>query len=227
MDVPDLRREPGPHVFVADLDAIVLADDDRHHLEKSLRLRAGDPFTVSDGRGRWRSALFGPTIEPASLVHTPDLPAYELTIGVALAKSGKPEFAVQKATELGIDHIMLFQAEHSVVRWDAAKRTKNVVRMQRVAREAAMQSRQLRIPQVSVVGSLAEAIVGRQVARADFVGTAPICDHRFVLIGPEGGWSEGERAMVPAAVELGPSVLRAETAAVVAAALLVDCRSYS
>ena len=46
--------------------------------------------------------------------------------------------------------------------------------------------------------------------------------HRFILIGPEGGWSDRERAMVPAVVDLGPTVLRAETAAVVASAFLVN-----
>lgn len=225
MPAPDLRLEAGPHVFVEDLELPALAAQDRHHLAKALRLRDGDPLTVSDGQGRWRRANFGAMIEPTSPIYGVDAVPYELTIGVALAKSGKPEFAVQKATELGLDHIVVFPADHSVVQWDLAKRTKNVSRLQRVAREAAMQSRQVRVPHVSVVESLAEAVGARQVARADFVGTAAISEHRFVLIGPEGGWSERERTLVPEAVELGPTVLRAETAAVVAATLMVDCRT--
>ena len=49
-----LGRGGAPHVFVDDLDAPTLADDDRHHLGRALRLRVGDPLTLTDGRGRWR-----------------------------------------------------------------------------------------------------------------------------------------------------------------------------
>ena len=55
----ELGRGGAPHVFVDDLDAPRLSDDDRHHLGRALRLRPGDPLTLSDGRGRWRWARFG------------------------------------------------------------------------------------------------------------------------------------------------------------------------
>lgn len=226
MDAPDLRREAGPHVFVEDLEVPELAEEDRHHLARSLRLRSGDTLTLSDGQGCWRRARFGDPLEVDGPVHTIEDNRHVLTVGVALSKSGKPEFAVQKATELGIDRIVLFPAEHSVVQWNDAKRTKNLSRLRRVAREAAMQSRQVRVPDVRVEPSLAEAIAGHVVARADFVATATISEHHFVLIGPEGGWSDNERLVVPETVELGPSVLRAETAVVVAATLMVNCRNY-
>jgi len=225
MASPDLRLQDGPHVFVDSLDAPALDADDRHHLAKALRLRDGDPLTLSDGAGRWRTAIFTRAVEATGPIHSVPKPEPEITLGIALAKSGKPEFTVQKATELGVDRIVLFPTEHSVVRWDEAKRGKNQVRLRRVAREAAMQSRQVRIPKVEIAASLAEAIAGERVARTDFVATTTIADHTFLLIGPEGGWSEAERTLVPAAVELGPTVLRAETAAVVAAAALAAGRT--
>ena len=69
---------------------------------------------------------------------------------VALTKAAKPEFAVQKATELGLDRIFLFPARHSVVRWDEIKTARNETRLAKVAREASMQSRRVTIPTVSV-----------------------------------------------------------------------------
>lgn len=228
--MPDLRIQPGPHVFVDDVDAPVLDDGDRHHLSKSLRLRAGDALTVSDGAGAWRAARFGEVVEPDGPIHRVDPPPYAIGIGVALTKAAKPEFAVQKATEIGLDRIVLFASEHSVVRWDESKRHRNLVRLRRVAREAAMQSRRVAIPTVEFVdelGALAATATGGDVtavARADFGGEPVGPSHRLVLIGPEGGWSEREREWLPAAVDLGPTVLRAETAAVVASSRLAVFR---
>ena len=222
--LPDLRQQSGPHAFVEDLDAIELAPDDRHHLERSLRLRPGDALTVSDGAGSWRAARFGEVIEPTSDSYVVPPPSYRIGLGVALTKASKPEFAVQKATELGMDRIVVFQAEHSVARWDETKRAKNVARLARVAREAAMQSRRVEIPVVDVVESIDHFAGINGLARADFGGIATNSDHRFVLVGPEGGWSEQEQRQVPATVDLGPTVLRAETAAVVASAFLAKSR---
>ena len=229
MDTPDLRSQRGPHVFVTDLERPELADDDRHHLSRALRLRNGDPLTLSDGDGRWRTAVFDETINDLGPVYEIAPPAHELTLAVALTKAAKPEFAVQKATEIGIDHMIVFEAEHSVARWDETKRERNQQRLAVIAREAAMQSRQLRVPTVHVAPTLAAALEHcpstETAVRADFGGTALTDQHRFVLIGPEGGWSAYERSVLPHAVDLGPSVLRAETAAVVAAAKMVGSQA--
>lgn len=224
MAIPDIRMQPGPHVFVDSLESPLLSDDDRHHLSKSLRLRDGDPLTLSDGQGSWCTAAFGATVEPTGPTHAVEAAPYRLGLGVALTKAAKPEFAVQKATELGIDDIIVFPAEHSVARWDETKRLRNAQRLSKVAREAAMQSRRVHIPTVEVVESL-ESLVGHPgLARADFGGVPTNSSHRFVLVGPEGGWSDRERSMIPQVVDLGPNVLRAETAAVVASAFLVTSR---
>ena len=227
--IPDLRTQAGPHVFVESLASPMLSDDDRHHLAKSLRVRPGDPLTLSDGAGSWRTARFGEPLEVSGEIVTPPAPAYELGLAVALTKSSKPEFAVQKATELGIDVVVLFGADHSVAKWDDAKAAKQLLRLNRVAREAAMQSHRVTIPAVEIVADLDTVIQtwATGLARADF-GGEQVAEHaRMIAIGPEGGWSERERRALPAAVELGPHVLRAETAAVVASSQLVTSRSYS
>jgi len=223
----DIRAQAGPHVFVTDLESLELADDDRHHLEKSLRLRPGDPLTVSDGNGSWRTASFGSNVEPTGPINVVDSPAYEIGLGIALTKASKPEFAVQKATELGLDTIIVFPGAHSVARWDETKIAKNELRLAKVAREASMQSRRVTIPQVQVVAGLASIVESRNVARADFVGIPTNVDHQFLVVGPEGGWSDEERSLVPEVVDLGKTVLRSETAAVVGAAFLARSRDQT
>lgn len=224
----DLRRQAGPHVFVTDLDAPRLDPADEHHLTKALRLRPGAPLTLSDAEGRWCTARFGPDPERTGPVHAIDPPAWPCGLAVALTKGAKPELVVQKATELGIDRVVIFEADHSVPSWDEPRRAKATTRLARVAREAAMQSRQVRIPEVTVVGGLdavRTALGPVPMVRADS-GGRPIGDaDRIIAIGPEGGWSANERSEVPGAVDLGPSVLRAETAAIVAASHLAQLRN--
>jgi 16S rRNA (uracil1498-N3)-methyltransferase len=212
-------------VFVDDLDAPVLADDDRHHLGRALRLRAGDALTLSDGRGRWRWARFGAELEPDGEVVEVASPSPPVTVGLAPVKGQRPEWAVQKLTELGVDEVLLLVADRSVVRWDGDRAASTATRLQRVAREAAMQSRRCTLPSIEVGVRVAALRDRPGVALAHPGGEAPSLARACVLVGPEGGWSESEVAAAPARVGLGPTVLRAETAAVVAGSLLVALRS--
>lgn len=216
---------PGPLVFVDDLDAPVLADEDRHHLERVLRVRRGDPLTIADGQGRWRPARLGVEPEPTGPVEEEPAPEPPLTIGFALVKGDKPEVVVQKLTELGIDRIVPFRAARSVVRWDDAKAAKAVARLRTVARAAAMQCHRPRLPVVEDVADLASLAARPGAALADRAGGPPSLAHPVVLVGPEGGWTSDERALAVDRVALGPHVLRAETAAITVSALLTALRS--
>jgi len=220
-----LGEGTGPHVFVDDLTQPGLADDDRHHLAKALRVRAGDAFTVSDGRGRWRPCRFGEPVEPVGAIQTVRAPTPSLTIAFALVKGERPELIVQKLTELGIDHIVPFVAGRSVVRPDATRVDRQVERWRRVAREAAMQSRRAWLPTVTEPASF--EVLAREVGvcRAERGGDVPSLERPVVIVGPEGGWSDAERALVPATVALGPQVLRAETACIAAATVLGALRA--
>lgn len=217
----------GPHVFVDDLERPELRDEDRHHLIRSLRLRSGDPFTASDGAGSWRVCRLGSgpglEAEPVGEAVFVEAPYPKLTIGFALVKGGRPELVVQKLTELGIDAIAPFTAEHSVVRWDSDRADRQTQRLRRVAREAAMQSRQVRLPEIGEVADFADLAAYAGAIRADIGGDPPSLDHPVVLIGPEGGWSDAERRQL-GAVRISSSILRSETAAIAAATLFTALR---
>lgn len=216
----------GPLVFVGDLDEPRLADDDHHHLARVRRVRDGDDLVVADGRGRWRTArMAGADPEPTGPCRRAPRPTPELGVAFALVKGQKPELVVQKLTELGVDRIVPFVAGRSVVRWDAARATGAHHRLERVAREAAMQSRRARLPVVEPVASFGD-LTGRPGAcRADLAGGPVSLRHPFVLVGPEGGWTDEERACDLPVVGLADGVLRAETAAMVAGGLLAALRS--
>lgn len=218
------------HVFVPDLDDPQIATDDRHHLERVLRLRTGETVTASDGRGGVRRCAFvaGGSLDPVSEIERDEVRHPAITIGFALVKGDRPEWIVQKLTECGVDAIRPFVAARSIVRWDEAKAQRSLERLRQVARGAAMQSRQSWLPEVHPVARFDELAApggGSAPARADFGGEAPSLDVPFVLVGPEGGWSPEEVAAAPMQVSLGPAVLRAETAALAAGVLLTALRS--
>lgn len=219
------------HLFVADLDALDIDDRDRHHVDRVLRLRDGESVTASDGAGGQRpcrvvrKAGAAVSIDPVGPVAREPRPTPEAAVGFALVKHDRPEWIVQKLTECGIDRIVPFVATRTIVRWDDAKKAVNHERWTAVAREAAMQSRRTWLPVIDPIISLA-ALDPAEVVRADLgEGDPPAPDGRVVLIGPEGGWDDAERRRLPTTVSLGPHVLRAETAAIAAATLLVSRRN--
>jgi len=225
-------EHPGPFVFVDDLDAPVLRADDAHHLQRVLRLRAGDEMVLGDGAGRWRPARFGPTVEPTGAVKQTPLERPSIGVAFALVKGDKPELVVQKLTELGVDRIVTFRATRSVVRWDDAKAARAGQRLRAVARSAAMQCHRPWLPAVedaTDLGALLAGDGGGALAIADRTGAPPSLDHPLVLVGPEGGWAPEERAAAAdagvASVAVGAHVLRAETAAVTVGALLTALRA--
>jgi 16S rRNA (uracil1498-N3)-methyltransferase len=214
-------------VVVASLDGPELDPEDAHHLGSVLRLRPGEAVGATDGRGglvpcvyagKGRLEVAGPAV--VSPARRP-----VLTVGLTPVKGDRPEWAVQKLTELGVDRILVLSAARSVVRWDGPRAAGHLERLRRVARSAVMQSRQVWLPEVEgvvPVGSLA----GGDAFLADMGGGPPGPGVTTVLIGPEGGWSAEERAGAgDRVVGLAPSVLRAETAAVAAGVLLTAGRA--
>ena len=220
---------PAAHLFVADLDTPLIADEDRHHIERVLRLRDGEEVTVSDGAGGLRACAFrtGGLLEPTAGATRSPSPSPAITVGFALVKNDRPEWIVQKLTECGVDTIVPFVAARSVVRWTPDKAAAHVERWQRIAREAAMQSRRVWLPKVASISAFAHAVarIGPAVALAEAGGPAPTVSTATVFIGPEGGWAPEEAEATALRVGLGPHVLRAETAAVAAGVLLAALRS--
>jgi 16S rRNA (uracil1498-N3)-methyltransferase len=229
------------HVFVDRLDDSVVVDGrDGHHLQRARRVRVGETITGADGYGRWRVfTVVAATAGRVELTATSAL-AHEarlapvLTVACSLTKGEKPELAVQKLTELGVDRVILVQAARSVARWDDERTASGLERLRRVAREAAAQSRRARVPLVEglvVPAELAE-MPGLVVAAADGVPAHDLGvardDEWVVAVGPEGGFDGDELSAMGWAPRLaiGPFVLRAETAAIAAAAALAGRRAF-
>jgi 16S rRNA (uracil1498-N3)-methyltransferase len=225
--VRDAARRAAAHVIVADLDGPELDDEDRHHLEAVLRLRAGEQVSVTDGRGGWRPCRFGAggVLLPAGEVVRRSRPVPLITIGFAPVKRDRPEWAVQKLTELGVDRIVLLTAARRVVRWEGERADRHLAKLQVVIRQAVMQSRQLWVPDLTGFADAGALAATPGVAIAAPGGAPPSLEYPAVLIGPEGGWTPLEEEAAQAKVDLGPGVLRSESAAVAAGVLLTALRA--
>jgi 16S rRNA (uracil1498-N3)-methyltransferase len=212
---------------VADLLRPELDAEDRHHLEGVLRLRPGEAVSLTDGRGGWRLSRLAPDgglVTEGDVIRRPR-PTPPITVGFAPVKGDRPEWAVQKLTELGVDRVILLRTERSVVRWDEDRLGRHLDRLRTVARQAVMQSRGWWLTEVAGVEPV-EAVMraaGAAIAAPD--GGPPSLEFPTVLIGPEGGWSPGEEQSAQATVALGSGILRAETAAVAAGVLLTALRA--
>jgi 16S rRNA (uracil1498-N3)-methyltransferase len=143
---------------------------------------------------------------------------------MAPVKGDRTEWAVQKLTELGVDCILMLTAERSVVRWDRQRASRHLQKLRVVARQAAMQSRQVWLPEVTGMERVETLAAEPGVALAVPGGGPPTLDHATVLVGPEGGWTAAEERSAQATVGLGPAVLRTESAAVAAGVLLTALR---
>jgi len=216
-------RRSAAHVVVADVAAPVLDDEARHHLVRVLRLRDGAAVTVTDGAGSWRPcSLAGGAVEPVGEVTVAPRTAAPTTVAVSPPKGDRLDWLVAKATEVGVDRIVLLDAERSVVRLRAERAERQMERLRRIAVEAAMQSRRVWLPELDGPVPAAEWIARADVSVAEPGGRPIAAGDVSVAIGPEGGWSPHELEVVAAdrLVSLSSTVLRVETAAVVAAVLM-------
>ncbi len=215
----------GPHVFVDNLAAAVLSDDDYHHLSRVRRLRDGSPITVGDGRGSWMAATLARAPEATSEVCFVAPPTTPISVGFVAVQGDRTSWAVQKLTEIGVDRIVLLSSSRSVVRWSGERGDKAARKLEAVARSAAEQSRRVHLPVIEPPRPAVELMAAPGVATAQWGGVPPSMTHPTILIGPEGGWDPSELEAAQATVDLGPGVLRAETAAVVAGTLLQAIRT--
>jgi 16S rRNA (uracil1498-N3)-methyltransferase len=226
-------------VFVDDLSSPLLSQADAHHLLDVLRLRSDELVVAADGAGwfvtcRLAGAAAARTRgAPVVSLEVDGRPTHQartepaITVAFAPTKGDRPEWVTQKLTELGVDRIVPIQTGRSVVRWEGERGERAVTRLRRVAAEAAAQSRRPWLPEVAAVTTVAALAVQSRVppVLAHPGGGRPSLSHPVVVVGPEGGWDDEELARWGDRMGLGPTVLRAETAAVAAGAVLCGLRS--
>ncbi len=230
---PVERLAPGP---------LTIADDVAHHLLHVLRVRAGQTVTLFDEHGNEAPAMIVAPGKRTVEVRVGEIekidresPA-DIALAFALSKGDKPEWIVQKAVELGVNELVIFAAARSVARWRAEEIERKLQRLRDTARGAAAQCGRNRLPALHYAASTAEAAVGLADRPLRLV-SAPTAERGLLdlparqsakraalLTGPEGGLTDEELAALLAAdwqpVALGPRILRAETAALAATALL-------
>jgi len=224
------------HVPPERIDGAVARPDaaSLHYLADVLRLEAGAPVEVFDGEGSaWDASFTGSELRLAERRPAP-LPGATVWLAFALARGERGDWIVQKATELGVSRLVPWQAERSVVRLEPDRAAERARRWRRIAEEAARQCGRADVPEVAVPGTLAGALVVPPgfVRIAFHAGAgAPIAEVAragapgfLAVVGPEGGLTDREVEACLASgcvlATLGPRVLRAETAAVAASALL-------
>jgi 16S rRNA (uracil1498-N3)-methyltransferase len=230
------------HVFVDALDdTLFVTGEDGHHLQRVRRLRAEERVTAADGTGQWRpyvvarSAHGHVALRADGDVHREPALAPALAVAFALSKGPKPETVVTGLTELGVDLILPFRSARSIVRWEGDRVPTATARLRRVAREAAMQCRRARLPEIAEPVDVATLALHRGVVLGDPDGVpvneiaSPAEGEWLAVVGPEGGLDAAEREQLTGGegattVAIGPHVLRTETAAVALAAALTARR---
>ena len=222
-------------------DRARLLKEEARHACRVLRMRPGEEFCALDGEHRFLAELVSLESDSAEAVLKEALPDNEapvrLTVYQGVAKSDKLELITQKLAELGAAALVPVRMSRSVARLDGANR---VERLQKIAHEAAKQCRRACEMRVDAPLDLERALPEMQKhelllvpwedARGwrmkDACAAFPAARDIGVVIGPEGGISPEEVRRMEAAgakcVTLGPRILRAETAAIVSAALAMS-----
>ena len=228
-----------PRLFVdapltAGADA-VLDRNQANYLLNVLRLQRGDPVLAFNGReGEWRGSLSGTgkraTIRIETCLRAQPRPG-DLHVLFAPLKHARLDYLVQKTVEMGASHLQPVMTRHTQVA------RVNLDRMRANAIEAAEQCGVLHVPTVGAAVGLEEAVRAERLLIfcdesaevADPVGTLAAVRPRrspiSILIGPEGGFADEERSLLTklpnvVPIALGPRILRADTAAVAALALV-------
>jgi 16S rRNA (uracil1498-N3)-methyltransferase len=212
------------------------------HLSRVLHLGAGDGITVIDDAGTEHDAIIRllgseeAEFEIISSRETQRESPLDLTLALGLTKGNKMDLVIEKATELGVRRIVPFASNYSVAKLDPAKAVQRLARWQRIAVSAVKQCGRTRAPEISPVCDFGELLhqtwpdtlrillwekqTGQSLWEVrDRRGHAAV----LIGIGPEGGFSAEEARDAEAhgfeLMTLGQRILRAETAAIVAASL--------
>jgi 16S rRNA (uracil1498-N3)-methyltransferase len=218
----------------------VLPEDEAHHVREVLRLRAGDEIELFDGWGLSYSgkiASLGPeiTVGPLKRIEPAAGSRLSIVLAAALIRPHRFEWILQKGTELGVERFLPLETRCTAVRISGTKVSSRLDRWRRIVREASKQSRRPDIPEVDApiaAASLWDSsehadrcrILLHERASERIDPVAIPSDRILLCTGPEGGWDDREVKAAQEAgykiVNLGSRVLRSETAAIAAVAVL-------
>jgi 16S rRNA (uracil1498-N3)-methyltransferase len=237
----------GPPVFLVppgELAAAVLtlSGPEGHHAAAVRRLRPGERADVSDGAGTLAEGVVtgvGKDTVTLEIRATRSVPAPQprLVVAQALPKGDRGELAVELMTEIGVDAVVPWSADRSITKWQGDRGQRALGKWRATAREAAKQSRRGWLPEIAElattavlvrrVAAAARAIVLEADAAARLHELAlPEAGDILLVVGPEGGISQAERAALleagAVAARLGPTVLRTSTAGAAAVAVLLS-----
>ncbi|HRI44860.1 MAG TPA: RsmE family RNA methyltransferase [Fimbriimonadaceae bacterium] len=232
--MPDLPLRALPRLFLdaePDEGIFELPKAEIDKLRKVLRLPAGAHVACLPGNGRiFRCVFEGHVARVLKEEAIETEPRFHLTIAQAIPKPEKLDEVVRMGTEIGVSEFVVFPSERTVVRWDEAKMEHRLTRLRAIAREAAEVCFRARLPKIAAADSLAAVleIAGDALVLSEQEGVPVHLMDRLpgeravIVIGPEGGWAPREVERIgPRAVTLGPRVLRVDTAAAAAAALIL------
>lgn len=226
--------------FVAG-EIVELSGAEGRHAARVMRLRPGESVVLTDGAGRSAHGAVD-TVGRDQLtvkvdrVQSHPRPAPRLVVVQAVAKGDRSERAVELLTELGVDVVVPWTADRSIVRWTTDRELRALERWRSTARESAKQSRRIWWPEVADVAHTADvvrlveaaafAVVLHEEATASISDIAlPVSGDVVVVVGPEGGLTPAELDAFgnggAVACRLGPTVLRTSTAGAAAAAVLL------
>lgn len=220
---------------------ITLPEDSAAHLVRVLRLREGDACVLFNGDGHDYPARLVQAGKREAVVELGDAaPAdnespLRITLLQGIARGEKMDLILQKATELGVAAIMPVNGERTEVKLDAERAGKRLAHWREVAVSACEQCGRARLPDIAPPQSLEQAVLALHrdmlllildPEAIDRLATlvAPASMRIAIAIGPEGGWSPRDLATLEGAgftgLQLGPRVLRTETAGLAAIAAL-------
>jgi 16S rRNA (uracil1498-N3)-methyltransferase len=233
---------PYPRFYVQD-DLTVggtgtLSADQTRQARSILRLGTDSYVVLFNGTGveafaRLTTAKQSGAAWEVERVERPDrTPPIHLTVGLALLRGERFEIALQKLTEVGVRRIVPLEAERNVVFFDVRAWPKKLERFQRIVQEAAEQSERVELPGIDPPTPLPVFLRSQPVIalveRGQYPSLAgvPLRPEMALAIGPEGGWAGRELAAIErdaaGTASMGRLILRAETAAIVAAGTIVQ-----
>jgi 16S rRNA (uracil1498-N3)-methyltransferase len=221
----------------------VIDGDTAHHLGRVLRAQVGQLYELSDGIAVWLGRIESVSRDRIQFALLEEIPAHppavDIILLLSIVKFDAFEWAIEKATELGVGMIVPVAASRSEKALLAAS-GKRLDRWEKLLVEASQQSRRVRVPAISSPLRLREAFneaypLGAKVILSERSNAPALRDvlsavtvsQATLAIGPEGGWTDEELSMAEAVgfreASLGKLILRTETAVIAALA----CMNYA